>query len=58
MATIKEFECGLMTGKGNTIIRNSPDTLVLVEDKETGGFTVSTRKYATDRQLKLYDLKK
>jgi hypothetical protein len=55
--TVQEAILGLMKGKGHSIIKSNPETLVMIYNEQTRGFTVSAVPYATDKGLKPYEFK-
>lgn len=55
--TVQEALLGIMKGKGHKIISDNPDTMVLIYNEQTKGFTVSAVPYATDRGFKPYEFK-
>ncbi|HUG18337.1 MAG TPA: hypothetical protein VMM56_05130 [Planctomycetaceae bacterium] len=57
VVTAQEALQGLLQGKGHRIIQDNPDTLILIYNENTDGFTVSTVPYATERGFKPYEFK-
>ncbi|HUG18336.1 MAG TPA: hypothetical protein VMM56_05125, partial [Planctomycetaceae bacterium] len=55
--TVQEALLGIMKGKGHKIISDAPDTMVMIYNEETRGFTVSALPYATDQGFKPYEFK-
>ena len=57
VVTVQEALLGVMKGKGHKIIEDNPDTMILILDEDSKGFTVSAVPYATDQGFKPYEFK-